>query len=123
VTNDGVSEGKRSRKPRRVRAEKPEALVEERTIIKVEHSGDWMPVEDLWQKAKEAVETGRDVTINLEKIDHLDASALQILLALHREQKRLGRGLEVCNASPVLRQWFDYAGAARQFFPAEASQH
>ena len=122
MTNDGASEGKRNRKPRRVRADTPELPAEERTIIKVECSGDWMAVEELWQKAQAAVQAARDVTINLEKIDHLDASALQVLLAIQREQKRLGRGLEISNASPSLRQWFDYAGATLKFFSDGAAR-
>jgi len=58
-----------------------------------------------------AVKTGHEVTVNLGKVDHLDASALQILLALDAEQQRQGRHLKLANASPHLRQWFEYAGA------------
>ena len=74
-----------------------------------------MPAEELRAAALGAVEAGHDVTLHLGGIDHLDASALQILLALDAEQKRCGRQLEVTNTSPHLRQWFEYAGAAEQF--------
>lgn len=57
------------------------------------------------------MKTGHEVTVNLGKVDHLDASALQILLALDAEQQRQGRHLKLANASPHLRQWFEYAGA------------
>jgi len=60
----------------------------------------------------EFLEAGCDVTANLGNIDHLDASALQILLALDAEQKKQGWNLEIANASQHLWQWFEYAGAA-----------
>jgi anti-anti-sigma regulatory factor len=56
-----------------------------------------------------------DVTVNLNNLDHLDASALQVLLALAAEQAKRGRILELANASAHLRQWFEFAGAAERF--------
>ncbi len=89
----------------------------ETTVIAVERSGgDWMPVEELREAALEALAAGRDITIQLSGIDFLDAASLQILLALDREQKQTGRRLALVDASPNLRQWFEYAGAAEQFF-------
>jgi ABC-type transporter Mla MlaB component len=87
----------------------------ERTLIEAERSADWMPVEDLREAALAALPAGNDVTVNLDRIDHLDASSLQILLALDTEQGRRGRDLKLANASPHLRQWFEYAGAADHF--------
>lgn len=102
---------------KRARAAKPQAEQDRgRLSIDVERSGDWMPAEELRAAALGAIEAGNDVTLNLGGIDHLDASALQILLALGAEQKRRGRRLEVANTSPHLRQWFEYAGAAEEFF-------
>jgi anti-anti-sigma regulatory factor len=43
--------------------------------------------------------------------EHLDTSALQILLALDREQRQRGGQLRLENPSASLRRWFDYAGA------------
>jgi anti-anti-sigma factor len=83
--------------------------------IDIERSGDWMPAEQLRDTAMAALAESREVIINLGKVDHLDASALQILLALDVEQKRQGRHLQLTNASSHLRQWFDYAGAADHF--------
>jgi anti-anti-sigma factor len=83
--------------------------------IDVERSGDWMPVEDLRTAAQEAVTEGANVALNLDKVDHLDASALQILLALDIAQKKQGRNLQLTNASPQLRQWFEFAGVADHF--------
>lgn len=81
-----------------------------------------MPVEELRESSLAALKEGGDVAINLAGVDHLDASALQILLALDSEQKRRGQKLELTNASPNLRQWFDYAGAAEQLFHSGADQ-
>jgi anti-anti-sigma regulatory factor len=74
-----------------------------------------MPVEELREAALAALRDDCDLTLNLANLDHLDASALQILLALDREQKRNGRRLELDNLLPALREWFGYAGAAELF--------
>jgi anti-anti-sigma regulatory factor len=92
------------------------------TFIEVERSGDWMPVEDLREASLAASGAGNDVTVNLDRIDHLDASSLQILLALDVEQKKRGATLQLANLSPHLRQWFEFAGAAEHFFPHGAEQ-
>lgn len=78
-----------------------------------------MPAEDLRVAAQAALARGADVTVNLYKVDHLDASALQILLALETEQKRRGQNLQLANASEHLRQWFGFAGVADRFSIAE----
>jgi anti-anti-sigma regulatory factor len=62
------------------------------------------------------------VTLNLDKVDHLDASVLQILLALDVEHKKQGRQLHLENASPDLLQWFEFAGAVEQFSLTERSR-
>jgi anti-anti-sigma factor len=104
-------------KVRRSRLTKPRGeQIPLRTVVEVERSGDWMPVEELRAAALAALEAGNDVSLHLDGIDHLDASALQILLALVAEQKQRGRQLELANTSSHLRQWFDYAGAAEVFF-------
>jgi anti-anti-sigma factor len=109
--NDGASS-----KVKRARVTKPQAVQEREPLsIDIECSGDWMPAEQLRDAAMTASAESREVIINLGKIDHLDASALQILLALDMEQKRQGRHLRLANASSHLRQWFDYAGVADHF--------
>jgi anti-anti-sigma regulatory factor len=85
--------------------------IPESATIEANRSGEWLDVEELRAAALAAVSEGRDVTVNLNQVDHLDASALQILLALDREQKKLQRQLHLTNASNHLRQWFEYAGA------------
>ena len=78
-----------------------------------------MPAEDLRKAALCALGAVGDLTLNLERINHLDASALQILLALDAEQKKRGQNLHLANASVHLRQWFDFAGAADHFSMTE----
>jgi anti-anti-sigma regulatory factor len=74
-----------------------------------------MPAEELREAALAVLSQSRNVTANLGSLDHLDASALQILLALAAELKSQGRGLELAGTSAHLRQWFNYAGAADHF--------
>jgi anti-anti-sigma regulatory factor len=84
--------------------------------IDVERSGGWMPPEELREAALAALSANVDVALNLHGIDHLDASALQIFLALDVEQKKRNRNLQLINASPRLRQWFEFAGVVDLFF-------
>jgi anti-anti-sigma factor len=88
----------------------------QRAVIEVERSGEWMPAEELKETALAALEESNDMTLNLDRIDHLDASAMQILLALDTEQKNRGQHLHLVNASPLLRQWFECSGAASHLF-------
>ena len=74
-----------------------------------------MPADEIRNAVLSTLADGRVATLNLDKIDHLDASALQILLALEREQIANGRSLHLLNVSPKLVQWFEYAGAADRF--------
>ena len=118
MTSDRPSGSKRGGRTRALRTAPP-AMEQnaDRTVIAVERSGEWMPVEELRDAALQAVAAGHDVTIDLDKLAYLDASALQILLALQAAQKKAGRRLELHNASPDLQQWFEFAGASNQFFP------
>ena len=88
---------------------------QQHAVIELERSGDWMPAEELRETALAALEASHDMTLNLDRIDHLDASAMQILLALDVEQKNRGQHLHLVNASPQLRQWFEFSGAAEHF--------
>jgi anti-anti-sigma factor len=102
------------KKPRAVRSKR--ARTPERVTVDVERLGEWMPVDDIRELALKVVEQGNDLTFNLQNVDYLDASALQILLVLETEQKNRGRHLDLVNASPNLRQWFEYSGTAGHFF-------
>ena len=80
------------------------------TVIDVTRDGDWLPSDEFCAAARSAAQVEGDLTINLQGVDHLDASALQILLALAVERKKRGRGLYLANASTSLSHWFEYAG-------------
>jgi ABC-type transporter Mla MlaB component len=88
----------------------------EPTVLEVGRSGEWIPAEELMASAVKALRKGNNMVLDLNRIEHLDASALQILLALNREQKERGRLLDLTNASAHLRQWFDYSGSTDRFF-------
>lgn len=109
-----------SGRAKRTRAAKPPLtlpLEADAEPIRIEacRSGEWMPEEDLRTEALSALQAGGDVTVNLGNLEHLDASALQVLLALAAGQAKRGRRLELANASAHLRQWFEFAGAAERF--------
>jgi anti-anti-sigma factor len=91
--------------------------------IDVDRSGDWMPAEELRQAAIAALTTSNDMALNLEGIEHLDASAMQVLLALEIEQINRGRHLDLVNASPSLRRWFELAGASDHLCLDERINH
>jgi anti-anti-sigma regulatory factor len=86
-------------------------LAQSTAAIDVERSGGWMAPEDLREAALAVSAHGGDVVLNLHGIDHLDATALQILLALDADQKVRKQHLQLTSASPRLRQWFEFAGA------------
>jgi anti-anti-sigma factor len=79
-------------------------------VIDAAREGDWLPPEEFRSVARSAAEADCNVVLNLEGIDHLDASALQILLALAAEQKKRSKTLRLANASLALSRWFEYAG-------------
>jgi anti-anti-sigma factor len=116
MTGERSKQDDRSAKARRARSSEPQADKKpEPILIEAERSGDWIPAEELRQAALHASRESSNVTVNLGNIDHLDASALQILLALDAEQKKQGRQLQLANASAHLRKWFEYAGVADHF--------
>jgi len=82
-----------------------------------------MPVDDMMKTALSVIEQENELTLNLNNIDHLDASALQVILALDVEQKNRGRHLDLINASHNLRQWFEYSGTAAHFFETRAGSN
>lgn len=88
--------------------------------MRLTHSGEWLPYDELRERALEAAHTNSDVTLDLAQVDHLDASALQILLALDKDRREKGLRLHLLNASPLLRQWFEYAGLPPHFSPEES---
>lgn len=114
--------GARQNRPRnRSTMKKAQAAVEpfetnaKPEVIAVAGSGDWLTSEELKEVALKSVGEGKNVTLSLNGVEHLDASALQILLAWDAEQKRSGSQLCFMDVSPSLHQWFNHAGAAAHF--------
>jgi anti-anti-sigma factor len=87
------------------------------TVINVTRDGDWLPPQEFRTIALSAAETEGDLTVSLQAVDHLDASALQILLALAAERKKRGKGLRLADTSPALSRWFEYAGGRENVSP------
>jgi anti-anti-sigma factor len=105
--------GRRSKTPRVKGLHTEEARA---VLIDVERSGDWMPADELRDMAMTALAASAGMTLNLDRIDHLDASAMQVLLAIEAAEESLGHHLKLVNASPKLQQWFELSGAAGHFF-------
>jgi hypothetical protein len=75
------------------------------TVIDVIRDGDWLPPEEFRAIALSAAQAEGDLTVNLQGTDHLDASALQILLALAAEEARQRTVSRECfpNLIPLVR--------------------
>lgn len=77
--------------------------------------GEWLPREEFYAEALRLSAGNADVVVDLDGVDYLDASSLQMLLALDAGQKSRTHGFVLKNASPALLCWFEYAGAVKQF--------
>jgi MFS superfamily sulfate permease-like transporter len=87
------------------------------SAITVTRGGDWLPPEEFRSVALAAAGAEGNLIVNLQGVDHLDASALQILLALAAERKKRGQGLKLAHASLALSRWFEYAGGRENISP------
>ncbi|MGA8938635.1 MAG: STAS domain-containing protein [Acidobacteriaceae bacterium] len=83
--------------------------------IEVQESGEWIAAADLKETSLGALKEGKELIFNLSNVSHLDASALQILLAVDIEQKKQGRHLHLANVSTDLSPWFQHAGSMERF--------
>jgi anti-anti-sigma factor len=113
MTGDGLNG--QSAKKKNKRRQDPGAAVKDESrpfSMSLFRSGEWLPPEELHANALAAAQAATDITLDLSEVDHLDARALQILLALAHDRQEKGRALHLVNASPVLRQWFEYAGTS-----------
>jgi anti-anti-sigma factor len=105
------------------------------STIQAARAGEWIDAAELRQWAMEHLESRVDtpgqvpasgmgeqckpvpapetnLVLDLRDIDYLEASALQIVLAIAAEQRRRGRYLQLVNTSEQLGRWFEFAGAA-----------
>jgi anti-anti-sigma regulatory factor len=87
------------------------------TVIHVTRDGEWLLPEEFRVLALSAANAHGNLIVDLDGVDHLDASASQILLALAVERKRRGRGLGLENVSTHLSHWFEYAGGREHISP------
>jgi anti-anti-sigma factor len=104
------------------------------TSMHLGRSGEWMDPAEMRQAAGKYFEwpeasTAGELALDLSGLEHLDASALQVLLAIRAEQLRRNGRLRLANASENLRKWFAWAGADDLFVgtpggrkPAEAKE-
>jgi len=81
-------------------------------------SGDWIPSDLLQDSALAAWRKGKNVKVSLESVEHLDASALQILVALANSLQRDSHKLELVNLPAALERWFCLAGATALLPPS-----
>ena len=80
--------------------------------LKLMYGPGWASAEQLRLHALELLESNLDLTVDFSGIESLDASTLQILLALEIEQANKNLRLCITGISPGLLRWFEYAGAA-----------
>lgn len=90
---------------------------EERVSVTIEavRSGEWVPAEELKDLAAQALRDGKDLLVNMDGIGYLDASVLQVLVAMKAEQEKSGGAIQLASASTDLQRWFEYAGATGSF--------
>lgn len=80
-------------------------------------SDRWMEPTEMMDAARTFMRTApgnqpETLVFDLSGLEHLDASALQVLLAIRAEQERRGAKLRMTGVCESLRKWFDYAGAS-----------
>jgi ABC-type transporter Mla MlaB component len=123
MTDNGINGQGGKRKAKRETATTPAAADGPRQVLTgLLLSGEWLPAGELRVKALEAAGATTDVDVDLADVDHLDARALQILLALADELRQKGLSLHLVNASPLLCQWFEYAGTPSHLAPTLTRQ-
>ena len=89
-------------------------------VLKVSRAGEWLAADEFCEACSQVVDQHVDLRIDLEGVDHLDASALQILLALRVKQQQNGCQLLLTGPSSSLLRWFEFAGAKELFSFAPA---
>ncbi|MFP5227346.1 MAG: STAS domain-containing protein [Acidobacteriota bacterium] len=109
---------------RRSRTRQPEETGAAR--LHASRAGEWMEASAIraWalEQFQSSGERTRALVLDLEGIDHLDASALQVLLAIGVEQRRRGGHLHLEQVSAGLRSWFGFAGATELLGLAETGE-
>ncbi len=65
---------------------------------------------ELHQAAQRLLETGNNVTVCCQRAEHLDTSALQVLLALKEELRAQGKALDLTDVLPSVQSFIQLAG-------------
>jgi anti-anti-sigma factor len=68
--------------------------------------------EELHHQAMDLVESGKNVVIELGQTERLDASALQVLLAMRQDLVRRGRSFSMAGYGPEIRNYLERAGVS-----------
>ena len=77
--------------------------------------------EQLHRKATELADSGKDVVVTLKEAVRLDASALQVLLALREELSGSGKNLSLSGVPQQIRGYLELAGVSC-LFPEHAAE-
>ena len=93
-------------------------------MIRVGQSGNWMDAQELRAQflgymehnavltAEQCALSGdAGIVVDMRDLNHLDGSALQVLIAADRALRNRGEQLRLQNCSESLQRWFAYAGA------------
>lgn len=77
-------------------------------ILQLHGTIDVFVAADLYAVAKQLAVMGKDVNVTCASTEGLDASAVQILLALQADLNRKGKRLVMTDVSPSVEKWLAY---------------
>ena len=77
---------------------------------------------ELRQAAQQLLDRSQDVHVVCEQVEHIDTSAVQILLALQSGLQNKGQCMRLTSASAQVQQLLNIAGLARLLLPAEVCE-
>ena len=81
-------------------------------VIAVAGESGWIPAEDLKSRAMDALTSSGSVTLDFAQVEYLEASGLQVALAIVAACSGAGKALSLIHVSPNLKAWFEQCGAA-----------
>lgn len=70
---------------------------------------------NLSEDIAQALDSGRDVEIDLSRVSEIDGAGLQLMLAAKRESKERGSSLSFVGHSPVVREVLDLCDLGEYF--------
>jgi anti-anti-sigma factor len=81
-----------------------------RDVLHLQGTVDVFLAEEFRQAALQLIAQGEDVVVDCERVEHLDTSALQILLILQEELRGKGKRLQLGGISAPVRALLRQAG-------------